>query len=211
MASTLATALSGLGAAGAAGLVVTLALALMPLVPSLGFRLGRLPLPPVPASADELRDDALLAPVADVGRRAAAADQIVAGAIAAVGLTAAGAEIALTYGHGALPRVMAAVLACALLMRSRVFPGRAQRLWLLVPGYAGLALLGVEVGKLAAVVALAAGAIVVIWAGARAPRHRTSPFWGRAADVADMLLVAALVPLALGVAGVLTQLHGLGR
>jgi len=201
---------SGLGAAGAAALVVTSALALMPLVPSLAFRLAKLPLPPVPASADDLRDDALLAPVPDVRLRAVAADRIVAGAIAAVGLTGAGAEITLGSGHGVLPRVMAAALACALLLRSRVFPGRAQRLWLIAPGYAGLALLGVEAGRLTALLALVAGAAVVIWVGAWLPGHRPSPFWGRAADVADMLLVASLVPLALGVAGVLNYLHGLG-
>jgi len=201
---------SGLGAAGAAALVETSVLALMPLVPGLAFRLARLPLPPVPASPEDLRDDALLAPVPDVRLRAAAADRIVAGAIAAAGLTGAGAEITLAYGHGVLPRVMAAALACALLLRSRVFPGRAQRLWLMVPGYAGLALLGVAAGRLTALLALGAGAAVVIWVGARLPGYRTSPFWGRAADVADLLLVASLVPLALGVAGILKYLHGLG-
>jgi type VII secretion integral membrane protein EccD len=199
-----------LGPAGSAALAATAALALMPLIPGLAFRLARLRLPPVPASADDLRDDALLAPAADVRLRAVAADRIVVGAIAAVGLSGAGAEIALVLGHGALPRVMAAVLSCALLLRSRVFPGRAQRLWLIVPGYAGLALLGAAVGGLTALLALGAGAAVVIGAGAWLPAHRPSPFWGRAADVADMSLVAALVPLALGVAGILHYLHGLG-
>ena len=202
---------SGLGPAGAAALVVTVALALMPLMPGLALRMARLALPPVPASVDDLRGDALLAPVADVRPRAAAADRIVAGAIAAVGLTGAGAEIALDYGHGALPRVMAGAVACALLLRSRVFPGRAQRLWLIAPGCAGLALLGVTAGRLVALLALAAGAGVAIWAGARLPGHRSSPFWRRAAEVADMVLVASLVPLALAVAGVLSFLHGLGR
>jgi type VII secretion integral membrane protein EccD len=199
-----------LGAAGSAALVATAVLAMMPLIPGLAFRLARLRLPPVPASADDLRDDALLAPAADVHLRAAAADRIVAGAVAAVGLSGAGAEIALGLSHGALPRVMAAVLSCALLLRSRVFPGRAPRLWLIVPGYAGLALLGAAAGGLTALVALAAGAGLVIGAGVWLPGHRASPFWGRAADVADVSLVAALVALALGVAGILGYLHGLG-
>lgn len=210
LASSLAATWSGLGASGSAALVATAALALMSLAPGLAFRLARLRLPPVPASADDLRDDVLLAPAADVRLRAAVADRIVVGAIAAVGLSGAGAEIALGLGHGVLPRVTAAVLSCALLLRSRVFPGRAQRLWLIVPGYAGLALLGAAAGGLAALLALGAGAAVVIWAGGWLPGHRPSPFWGRAADVADLVLVAALVPLALGVAGVLNYLHGLG-
>jgi type VII secretion integral membrane protein EccD len=211
LACLLASMWSGLGAAGAAALVVTFALALMPLVPGLALRVARMTLPPVPASADDLRDDALLAPAADVRPRAAAADRIVAGAIAAVGLTSAGAEIALGYGHGVLPRVMAGAVACALLLRSRVFPGRTQRLWLIVPGCAGLALLGIAVGRLDALLCLTAGAAVAIWVGARSSGRRPSPLRGRAAEVADMVLVASLVPLALGVAGVLNYLHGIGR
>jgi type VII secretion integral membrane protein EccD len=199
-----------LGAAGSAALTASVVLALMTLIPGLAFRLAGLRLPPVPASADDLRDDALLVPAADVRPRAAAADRIVIGAVAAVGLFGAGAETALGLEHGVLPRVAAAVLACALLLRSRVFPGRAQRLCLIVPGYAGLALLAAVAGGIYAVLALAVAAVVVIAAGAWLPGHRPSPFWGRAADVFDLLLVAATVALALGVAGILHFLHGLG-
>ena len=39
--------------------------------------------------------------------------------------------------------------------------------------------------------------------------HRPSPFWGRAAEIVDMVLVIALVPLALGVAGVFSDIRGL--
>jgi ESX secretion system protein EccD len=199
-----------LGAAGAAALVVTVVLALMPLIPAAALRLARLPLPAIPASAEDLRDDALLAPLDGVRDRAAAADRIVAGTVCGVGLTGAGVEVALGLGHGVLPTVMAAVLACVLLLRSRVFPGRPQRLWLIIPGYGGLVLLGATAGRLSAVLALAAGAALVIGAGSWLPGHRPSPFWGRAADVADTLLIVSLIPLALGVAGILSYLHGLG-
>jgi hypothetical protein len=40
--------------------------------------------------------------------------------------------------------------------------------------------------------------------------HRPSPFWGRAADIADTLLIISLFPLALGVAGLFGYIHGLG-
>ena len=209
-ASWLAYSAPRLGAAGAAGLVVTVALALMPLIPPVAFRLARLPLPPVPASAEDLRDDAVLVAVADVRPRAAAADRIVAGAVCGVGLIGAGAEVALGLDHGVLPAVMAAVLACVLLLRSRVFPGRAQRLWLVIPGYGGLVLLGAAADRMPAVLVLAAGAALVIGVGSWLPGHRPSPFWGRAADVADTLLIVSLVPLALGVAKILSYVHGLG-
>lgn len=206
----LAYSSSRLTAAGAAALVATAALALTPLIPGLAFRLARLPLPPVPSSAEDLRNDALASPATDVRPRAAAADRIVAGAVCGIGLIGGGAEVALAVGHGLLARLTAAVLACALLLRSRVFRGRAQRLWLMVPGYGGLVLLGLASGRLPGLLALAVGAAVVMGAGTWLPGHRPSPFWGRAADIADMLLVISLIPLSLGAAGVLGYLHGLG-
>jgi hypothetical protein len=108
---------------------------------------------------------------------------------------------------------MCGVLGCALLLRSRVFRGRAQRLWLQVPGYGGLALLAVAAGQgkaiLITLAPLAAGAAILIGAGTWLPAHRPSPFWGRAAELTDMLLVTSLVPLALGVAGVFGRIRGL--
>jgi hypothetical protein len=56
---------------------------------------------------------------------------------------------------------------------------------------------------------LAAGAALLIVAGTWLAGHRPSPFWGRAAEIVDMVLVIALVPLALGVAGVFTGIRGL--
>ncbi len=57
---------------------------------------------------------------------------------------------------------------------------------------------------------LAAGAAIVIGAGGWLPAHRPSPFWGRAADVAETAAIIAMIPLALAVAGVLGYLRGLG-
>jgi type VII secretion integral membrane protein EccD len=197
-------------AAGAAALAVTLALALASLIPGLAFRLARLRLPSIPASAEDLRNDALLSPAPDVRDRAAAADRIVAGALCGIGLIGGGAELALGLGHGLLPRVMAVVLAGALLLRSLVFRGRAQRLWLMIPAVGGLVLLCVVAGGPFALLALAVGAALVIGVGTWLTGHRPSPFWRRAADIADTALVIALLPVALGVAGVLGRLHGLG-
>jgi type VII secretion integral membrane protein EccD len=230
-----------LSAAGAAGLVVTPALALTPLIPAVAFRLARLPLPAVPASAEDLRDDALLegtrpmpalpdgpgteargradaldGPGAGVRGRAAAADRFVTGAVSGLGLLGGGAAIVLGLSRGGLAPVLAAVLACALLLRSRMFRGRAQRLWLLIPGYGGLIWLAVALAGHSmpaagpVLLALVVAAALVAGVGLRRPGHRPSPFWNRAADVADTLLIISLVPLALAVAGVFGLLHGLG-
>ncbi|HEX6527651.1 MAG TPA: type VII secretion integral membrane protein EccD [Streptosporangiaceae bacterium] len=213
----LAYAVSGVGAAGAAAVVVTVALALTPAIPVLAFRIARLRLPPIPATAADLRDDALLAPRADTTDRAVAADKVVTGAASALGLIATSGEIALGRG-GVLDSMTAGVLACALLLRSRLFRGRAQRLWLMAPGYGGLAWMAVATAERGmrgsyltlTVLVVVAGALLVIGVGSWLPRQRPSPFWGRAADVVDMLLVIGLIPLTLAAAGVFGRVHGLG-
>lgn len=195
--------------AGAGALVAIPALALAPFLPSLAFRLAGLAMPRVPASADDLRNDALLAPQKDVKARAVVADHVVTGAVAGIALIGAGGEIALGFGHGLVTIITAAVLPCAMLLHSRLFRGRAQRLWLLGLGYAGLAWLALAFGHVYGTIALVIGAGVVAAVGSWLPSHRPTPFWGRAADIADYVLIVAMIPLALGVADVLTYLHGL--
>jgi type VII secretion integral membrane protein EccD len=206
-----------IGLAGAAALMAALALALTPLIPAAAFRLARLTLPPVPRDADELRKDTLTVQGAQVLERTAAADRVVTGAVSGIGLVAGAAEIALAFGHGWLPRLMCAVLGCALLLRARAFRGRAQRLWLQVPGYGGLTLLAIgsslSASQLKTVTvilpALAVGAAILIGAGMWLPGHRSSPFWGRAAEIVDLTLVISLIPLALGVCGFYSYIRGL--
>jgi len=201
------------GLAGAAALMAALALGLTTLIPAVAFRIGRLMLPLVPRDADELRRDTLTVQGSEVLARTAAADRVVTGMVSGIGLAGAAAGAALALGHGWLPRLTCGVLGCALLLRSRVFHGRAQRLWLQVPGYASLVLLAVAAGHGRAIVVtlvpLVAGAAILAGAGTWLSGHRPSPFWGRAAEIVDMLLVIALVPLALGVAGVFTDIRGL--
>ena len=206
-------AFGSVGLTGAAALMAALALGLTTLIPAVAFRVGRLMLPPVPRDADELRRDTLTVRGSDVLTRTEAADRVVTGMVSGIGLVGGAAAVALALGHGWLPRLMCGVLGCALLLRSRVFHGRAQRLWLQVPGYGGLVLLALAAGhgKMIAItlVPLAAGAAILIVAGTWLAGHRPSPFWGRAAEIVDMVLVIALVPLALGVAGVFSDIRGL--
>jgi type VII secretion integral membrane protein EccD len=229
-AAVLAWLWPGLTAAGAAGLVVAPALALTPLIPAAALRLARLPLPPVPASADDLRDDPPYGPGGPAGPgryrdgdtqpidlrdRARSADQVVTGLVAGLGLLGAGAAVVLGLSRGGLAPVLTAALACALLLRARVFRGRAQRLWLMIPGYGALIWLAVNVAgrtlpAAPVLLALVAAAAVVAGAGVWRPGHRPSPLWSRAADLTDTVVIISLVPLAFGVAGVFGLLHGLG-
>ena len=205
-------------ATAASVVVVTVALALTPLVPALAFRLARVNLPPVPATIEDLRGEDAGLPVAQVAVRAEIADRFVTGAACALGLLGAGTEITLGFGGGLLVPVTGLVLAEVLLLRSRLFRGRIQRLWLMIPGYGGPAWLAVTaarrpmpVGHLAlTLLVLLAGAAMVAGIGCWLRSGRPSPFWGRVADTADTLGMISLIPLALAVAGVFGRLHGLG-
>ena len=208
---------AGVGPAGAAAVVAALALALTPLIPAAAFRLASLTLPPVPRDADELRRDTLTVQGGQVLEHTAAADRVVTGAVSGIGLVAAAAGMALALTDGWLPRLTCAVLGCVLLLRARVFRGRAQRLWLQVPGYLALTLLAVgaawqgaalrNVGLI--VPLLVIGAAILVGAGMWLPAHRASPFWGRAAEILDLALVISLIPLALGVTGLFGYIRGL--
>ena len=202
---------------GAMAVAAAVALALTPLIPALAFRMARLTLPPVPQDADELRRDTLTVDGGETLGRTMVADRVVTGAVSGIGLIGALAGITLAADHGWLARLMCGVLGGTLLLRSRIVRGRAQRLWLQVPGYGVLALLAaaaaltVPQAKIVAVVLppLLVAVAILVGVGHTLPRHRPSPFWGRAAEVVDIMAVVSLVPLALGVAGLYSYIRGL--
>ena len=208
----------GVGFAAAAAVVAVLALALTPVIPAVSFWLARMTLPQVPRHADDLRQDTLTIDGSEVFGRTASADRFVTAAVSGIGLVGTTAAVALAFNRSWFALGTCAVLSCTLLLRSRLFRGLSQRLWLLVPGFGGLVLLAVgEVhgSSQAQHLALALGPLVVgvaavVGVGMWLPGHRPSPFWGRVADIADTALNVGLIPLALGVAGVFGQVRGLG-
>ncbi|MFC0037060.1 type VII secretion integral membrane protein EccD [Actinomadura rayongensis] len=200
-------------AAGVAAITVVIALALTPLLSGAAMRMARVTLPPVPNSADDLRRDTLMVDGRQVLKDTVRADRFVTGGVAATGLVAIGAFLPIAFHSGWAAPVTAAVLAFVLLLRGgRFFTGRAQKLWLLIPGAFGLALLAVSgpfrTDDAAVVLATALLPIlvlsgIVVGVGMWLPNNRPSPFWGRAGQIVEITLVVASVPLALGVAGVL--------
>jgi len=195
------------GAAGAAALAAAGLLALSPLAAGAAIRLARFPLPRIPVSTTDLPDTE---PVpSGVHSRAVLADRLLAGLAAGIGLAGAGAAIILVFAHGWLPRVTLATLTVALLLRSRVFVSRAARLWLAVPGYLCGAVAAARLGPPAALAVVAVAAAALVVAGFRLPGRRTSPWWGRLADIGDAVATVSLLPLALGLAGVFGFMHGL--
>ncbi|MFC6087179.1 type VII secretion integral membrane protein EccD, partial [Sphaerisporangium aureirubrum] len=200
---------------GVAAAIATVVLACTPLIPALSFRLARLPLPAAPRNAEELRaeDQELDGP--DVKRRAVEAERFATGLAAGAALVAMAGETLLLGADGWTARVMHVILALALLVRARVFLGVGQRVWLIGAGTAGLVLFLVSValaGRTAALLvapALLVTAAVAAGMGLFLSADRPSPFWGRAGDILEFLLIMSLFPLALAVLDVYAWIRGL--
>ena len=209
--------LAGATPARAAAVVAPLALALTTAAPTVALRLSRIPRPPLPRTAADLAEvpgQLELDRVLDRVRRARGLlSGLVAGcyAAAALGVVVLAAG---TRGAGPWPAVLAAALSVLMLLRARLFRQRGQVAAPLV-GVAVIVVAAVvavtrhvanDAVQLAVVVPVALTLGVVAGAfgvGSGRPRN---PRLLRAFDVLETLLLLAVVPLALAVWDVYTQL-----
>jgi type VII secretion integral membrane protein EccD len=207
----------GVPAAGVAGTVAAVVMAFTALIPPLSFRLARLPLPPVPTSAEDLRRDTEVIDGKVVLKRTVAADRFATGLVAAVALVTIGGMLFLVSSPKWTGPVTAAAVSVSLLLRARVFRGRGQRAWMLVAGLLGLGALDIGLALRGSQVATLAGVLlpllvlagVVIGMAIWLPSHRPTPFWGRAGDIIDMIVIISLIPLALAALDVYNAVRGL--
>jgi type VII secretion integral membrane protein EccD len=215
--TSIAFVYDGVSAAGVAAVTVAVTLAVTPLIPTIAFRLARVTLPPVPTSADDLRRDTLMVDGRSVLSRTRRADRFVTGIATGIALVGLVSELALALSDGWVAPTTCAVTAVALMLRSRLFRGRAQRLWFLLSGMAGLIMLAVgrvlaasdQTTQVIVLLALVAAALIVIAVGSWLPGNRPSPFWARGADILEVLTIIALVALAPGVVGLYGYIRGM--
>ncbi|MDA0637159.1 type VII secretion integral membrane protein EccD [Nonomuraea sp. MCN248] len=202
--------------AGVAGMAMALLLALSPLVPTLSFRMAKVPLPALPTTAEELRSDNQRLDAEAIQERTKAAQGYVTGLIVMIALSALVTLVLLVLHDGWVADVMTVSLSLTLIMRARVFLGLGQRLWLIGVGLSGLAMLAMSMVGQGGIVGSVSVAIGILWLalmsvgiGLWLATGKPSPFWGRAADILDMALIVQLFPLALGVLDVYTWVRGL--
>ncbi|MEV3984454.1 type VII secretion integral membrane protein EccD [Nonomuraea sp. NPDC049758] len=208
--------LTGTVPAGVAAVAIAVLLALSPLVPTLSFRLARVPLPAMPTTAEELRADNQRLDAAAIQERTLVAQRYATAQIVAVGLAALVAQALLVLHDGLIAYIMTGAISLTVIMRARVFSGVGQRLWLLGPGMAGLAMTAFALSSKGGVIGALAVAVCVLWAsllmvgvGRGLASGKPSPFWGRAGDILDLLLIVELFPLAAGVLELYTWVRGL--
>ena len=188
-------------------------------VPRIAFRVAGQRLPALPATADRIQVDLPARGQADLWATSAHLDRIMAALLLGSGLLAVGGATP-AAGHGVLGAIAAADLGIAFLLRARVFARTALRLLMQSIGMLALAggawrasaaghthTSGVGVTAGIAVATLVIGLI----AASVGPKEQTDdpPYAARAADIAEYFVLAALVPLALGVVGVFGWARGL--
>ena len=204
---------AGIGAGLAAVALVGLNFA-----PRLTIQLARLPLPAVPTTSRELNQDdtADFADFVTIERQAALGHQYLTGLVLGFGSAAAVGAL-LAAPHGTVGVVLAATVATVLMLRARTYVNGIQAVALLSAGL--LTVAGVVVGWLVGAedstrlvfvfgttVVLGGAALVL---GVVFPRQRFSPPLRRAVEVFEALLIAAVLPLALGVMNLYSTMRGL--
>ncbi|HEX6403356.1 MAG TPA: type VII secretion integral membrane protein EccD [Pseudonocardiaceae bacterium] len=193
-------------AAGIAAAAAALALGAISALPRLTIHLSRLPMPQVPGNAKDLREDPGLPDYAAIERRVERAHEYLTGMIIGSGLVAAIGAVLAAAG-GVVGVVLGAVVAAVLLLRARSYANANQAIALLVNGIVAVGGLmagllatarqpGVLLAGFAGLLVLATLALVT---GVAVPRRRFSPVLRRSVDVVEAVLIASVLPLALGV------------
>ncbi|MPZ27567.1 MAG: type VII secretion integral membrane protein EccD [Micromonosporaceae bacterium] len=207
---------AGAGAAGAAAVVVGGVLLVSPLVPAVAIRVGRIPLPDLPHNVDDLVDDRPPPDRRSVEQATARTDEVLTGGLLGMALAGVAALAMLVVTGDAAALVLAAAVSAAFLLRARFHVAVRHRVPLLALGAAGLGLVGVALGlaggadRVVVMLPAVAGAALLALAAGMTYRHRPpSPRLGRFADIGDVLLTLAVVPLVAEVVGLYAYVRGL--
>jgi hypothetical protein len=190
-------------------------------MPLLAIRFGGMPTPPVTLPAGGDAEGFTAAPAggpfdaarerpdrATVFAAVARTEELLTGMLVGHFVLSAAAFVVLGTSGALSARILIAVSAAALLLRSRLFVTLRQRVPLVLGGLAGIAVLGVDLlwnadpAMRLAVSALGVLlALVTVAAGATWSRRPPSPYLGRAADLLDTLVVLSVIPVACAVVG----------
>jgi type VII secretion integral membrane protein EccD len=212
-----AVALTRFDGAAAAALVAGALLLVSPLLPAAAVRIGHIPLPQLPRTPEDLVRDEPAGDTRTIVAATARADETLTGLLAGVVLASAVCFAVLSGPDDVTARVFVAVVALAHLLRGRFYVAVRHRVPLLITGAAGLTALGVAVTadadrSTALLVVLPVTLVVAgvaVAAGLVYSDRLPAPRMGRLADIGDVVLTLAVVPLACGVFGLFGYVRGL--
>jgi type VII secretion integral membrane protein EccD len=204
-------------APGIASGAAAAALAGISMLPRFTIQLAKLPLPNVPGSAEDLKEDSGFPDYRSIERRAGLAHEYMTGMIIGSGVVAAVCAVIAASAPGIWGVILAVLVTLVLLLRGRTYANGSQAVALLATGM--LSGGGVLIGWL--VTAGAAnrllyvfGALVLIGAGALIlgvifPEQRFSPPLRRSVEVIEAICIASVLPVALAVMNLYATLRHL--
>jgi ESX secretion system protein EccD len=226
------TALAGMltTAAGAAAVLVSVLVCGIGALPLLAIRFGRMPTPPVTLPTGRDAEGFTVGSVAGALEAArerpdrvtvfaavARTEELLTGMLVGHAVLAAAAFLVLASSGALSARILTAISAAALLLRSRLFVTLRQRVPLIGAGLVGVGALGVslvrDAGPVAVIGVSLAGLVlglITVAAGATWSQRPPSPYLGRAADLLDTLVVVSVIPVACAVVGLYGAVGDLG-
>jgi ESX secretion system protein EccD len=202
---------------GASAVALTLAVGLLPGYPLMAVWLGRLPIPALPERPEEMLAARPVPARSDVFAAVTRSHELLTGLLLGAAMVSATAMVVLVLDRSATGLALTLVGGVALLLRARLFATAWQRIPLVLSGMVGLGLIAAAVvapvprsGRPLVLLAVTGVAAALVLAAGLAYSTRTpSPYLRRLADIADVLSIMALVPLAAAVVGLYHALQGL--
>lgn len=194
-------------APGIAAGTATIALAVISMLPRATIWLAKLPLPHVPGSAEELKEDSGFPDYAAIEQRTSIAHNYMTGLLVGCGAVAAICAIIAAGAPGTSGTIFGIVVTLVLLLRARVYANGSQAVALLTTGILSAA--GIILGWLwsadtfdrllwvfGALILVAAATLVV---GVIFPNQRFSPPMRRTVEIIEAICIATVLPIALAV------------
>lgn len=200
-----------------AALIAGLGLAFSPALAPLSIRLCRVPMPVLPrTAADLMRDDPQPAR-SSVYAAVLRADGLLSGMVAGLAVVAAVCQVMLIRSTSEAGTILVIILTIGYLLRARLYPIVRQRVSMLTAGLAGACCLALdplmadrdELLAFAGPILLLAGAFVVLLGMVHSTR-KPNPYLGRYAEILEVLVVLAIVPVTCSVLGLYGYVRGLG-
>lgn len=194
-------------APGIAAGTVAVGLGALSVLPRLTIQLARLPLPNVPGSAEDLKEDTGFPDYQSIERRAGLAHEYMTGMIIGCGSAAAIGAVIAAGSPSVWGLILGLVATVVLLLRARTYANGSQAIALLATGM--LAAAGILLGWLfgadsvdrllwvfGSLVLLSAAALVL---GVIFPEQRFSPPLRRTVEIIEAICIAVVLPIALAV------------
>ncbi|GAB3486494.1 type VII secretion integral membrane protein EccD [Amycolatopsis cihanbeyliensis] len=204
-------------AAGIAAGAAAVSLGCISILPRATIWLAKLPLPHVPGTAEELKEDSGFPDYTAIERRTTVAHNYMTGLLIGCGAATAIAAIITASSSSIFGIITGVVATLALLLRARTYANGSQAVALLTTGMvsAGGILIGWlwtedTFGRLlwvfGSLILLAAAALVL---GVIFPNQRFSPPMRRTVEIIEAICVATVLPLALAVMDLYSAMRGI--